>query len=354
MSFQESKQEDVAETYRRYKSELEHRTEKVMSRREDRSSKGQQTTRGFENASMDARGAQLPFDRPDQQYVVFSTSHVDIPPRITDPKGAMIRVYGAFPTVEHAKDYAMEIQEKDPDINLQITAIRQWILGCSNFVKLTDQSYSIEKSRAILERYHSDLDNCKQRFDDYMQSPDEAGHRNPAGDPAAGESEEPADGEPEESEEPAAGQAYLRRFPRDLEIRGQNVCAVSALTDSVAPPGTPHEFLFCVWGCFEDVAECDAWIRAVGSTEITQFDIHIVNLYEWCTPSRLVLDQSMPSNYRVSELDRIMKQTGSMERDKEAFRQWCTENNAEVPVIEVGVDDCPKPVVASIELNDIE
>ena len=95
------------------------------------------------------------------------------------------------------------------------------------------------------------------------------------------------------------------------------------------------EHAICLWGIFDSVAECDTYVRSVAGDRVKDHAMHVVSLYEWVRPGRMLDDADVPTHHRARELDSIMKYSRNAQNDVHAFRQWCTENDEEPPVIDV-------------------
>jgi hypothetical protein len=94
------------------------------------------------------------------------------------------------------------------------------------------------------------------------------------------------------------------RIPRALHVAGHEIVAFSL----VCPLDDPErEFLVRFYGCFESMAEADAWGRNTASKLVTEYDMHFARVRQWIDP-RLTSDAPhVKCNYRNPELDRIMK-----------------------------------------------
>ena len=121
-----------------------------------------------------------------------------------------------------------------------------------------------------------------------------------------------------------------------MEIRGQNICAISFVSDSHGEGANYlNEFLFNVWGCFDNQEEADQWVRTVAADHVTEHTINLIDLYEWCTPLHQSLVTPACTHHRNIELDKIMKTAHQNQLQKGNFEKWCKQNETDVPTIDI-------------------
>lgn len=296
--------------------------------------------KGFETGAKSSKGVHIPFNREDQKFIVFSTSHVHMPP-IASAENAAIRVYGAFPTLGEAYTYAREFTEADADCNVQIGKSQDWILAVDTCEKLEDENYVASKRNRILEAYDNIFESEAERFKQYVEFPDK--HRNGelkpieegCEDEEEQKNEEQKNEEEKNEEEKNEDQEQTRnmkeyncRFPRALEVREQNYAVISIIEDANDPE---REFIFIVWGCFLSEDECDGWIRDVASKHVTKYAMNVVSMYTWCRVSEMANAENVPVHYRAAELDSLMKHATQHGKDVDAFKEWCRDEKIQIP-----------------------
>lgn len=313
--------------------EMKRRTllvDEMMSRRN--SATASTMLDGFEQQPQAEVSGEMLFTQADKSVFVFSTCHIGVPPLVRSPTEAGVRLYGGFGNRDEAMEYAVELSAKDPDCSVQIGLLQSWIIACNTLERIEDVAYTDAKRQSLLEGHTSDLIESKAAFEQYKHDPDrlrtrddvqDLGHDNAA--PVhAGPAREGQNGT-----QPAQT-AYTRRFDRSMEIRAQNFAVVSIVPDT-APDG---EFAFCVWAFFETEAQCDVYVRQVAGAQVKDHAMHVVSLYEWVKPTKMGDDSEVPVHYRSKELDSIMKHSRQHKRDVSAFKDWCKNEGADLPVIE--------------------
>ena len=73
---------------------------------------------------------QYDFYNEDQKYIVFSLSQEEFSPIPVDLSDPSVCIYGAFPTEEEAKEYAVEVVlQNHPGISILIDQIHNWIVS---------------------------------------------------------------------------------------------------------------------------------------------------------------------------------------------------------------------------------
>jgi hypothetical protein len=291
---------------------------------------------GFENkpTPCDCPSGTDTFLREDQSFIVFSTCHTGVPPRVHRAADSGVRVYGGFPSEATALAYARELAESDAECSVQVGRAHDWIVACSELDNITDAEYTATKRNELLGLHHDALERERNRFQQYLDDPDE--YR--ANGLAERDSREcvpsPARDHAADSPENNEGEctSYARRLDRSLELRSQNFAVVSFVNDK---PGSRGEFIFCVWSCFDTEVECDAYIRTVAGEHVTDHALHVVSLYDWVRPARMTDDCGVTTHHRCKELDAVTKHARQHGSDLAAFKAFCAEDGEEVPVIDV-------------------
>lgn len=287
------------------------------------------TTVGFQG-SKGGKGTHYPFKRDDQVYLVFSTSHIGVPPIAPSPDFAGFRVYGTFETQVDAFTYATDFAAQDSECNVQIAKMQDWVLAVSHLDKVENVDYTTNKTEMILAQHLQGLKESEADFRNYVENPDE--NRLP----------EKSDNAPSATKNATVDnvissekEIYKTRLSRNMEVRGQNFAVVSYVKDKLVE-STEEEFIFNVWGCFEDEEECDGWIRDVASVEVTDHAMHVVSMYSWVQPIQMENSKAtIPVHYRTEELDAIMKHANQHTKDLKDFKKWCADEKIETPVLEI-------------------
>ena len=327
----ESQTDEVNKSHQEHNEEIKRRLGISL----ERQSMNDITTPGFEKGSETGEGVNIPFTRLEQQFVVFSTSHVGMAPIVSTPNQAGVRVYGVFPTSEDALEYAQEAMSLDEDCNFQIGKVKEWILAANSIEHLQDATYVHTKCQNILTQYSTQLEQSKNQFKTYMEDPDNNRPTNNEQNHASVPKNHDNSSTSSETLQPDTSEKniYRKRFDRRLEIREQNYAVVSIIAD---PNDQSFEFLFTVWGCFSSEKECDGWIREVASKINTEYAMHVVNMYEWIKPGVMKdTDDAVVTHYRNQEMDKIMKHAQRHSNDIDGFKTWCRDNDTTPPTIDI-------------------
>lgn len=272
-----------------------------------------------EKPEMGAVGASRPFSSPHQRFVVYTVSHVGMPPRVTVPIDARLRLYGVFADDAEARAYAEEVMAVDETVNIQIAPTQQWIVAVSHLDKLTAE-YMDPKREAMLRDHEATLHAEEARFRRRLR----------------GEEEEEATTVEPPTVEAAKPQCKAApppgapvRFPRHLEIREQGYAIVSFIKDT----GPPHEFAFNVWAVTETVEEASNYIRGVAGERVKDHTMIVCGLYAWLSP--FAATEGVPVTHRASELNGIVRAAERSQSQVESFRRWCHESDQEAPIIDL-------------------
>lgn len=266
---------------------------------------------------MGAAGASRPFTSPHQRFVVFTVSHLGMPPRVTVPTDARLRLYGVFADEAEARAYAGEVMAADETVNILVAPTQQWIVAVSHLEKLTPE-YMDPKLEAMLRDHEATLESEEASFRRRLRGQQEEEE----------EEEAPADEQCEAAAAPPPPGAPVR-FPRHLEIREQGYAVVSFIKDT----GPPHEFAFNVWAVTETVDEASNYIRAVAGERVKDHTMFVCGLYAWLAPFAAADD--VPVTHRASELNGIVRAAERSQSQVESFRRWCHESDQEAPVIDL-------------------
>jgi len=125
---------------------------------------------------------------------------------------------------------------------------------------------------------------------------------------------------------------------REAEVRNQKYAVVSVMVDYEAIQNdTPLEPSVCVWGAFDSEAEAILYSKCIVAKQLKDHDIAVITMYEWCYPPLLSSDK-IQQLYRNEELNHIMKHARTSRTSVAAFERECTENQLEIPCMEIEPD----------------
>jgi hypothetical protein len=261
---------------------------------------------------VEAPGDDPPFEDADQQWVLFSTSHVGMAPRSTNPARPGLRLYGCFPDPESARRFAAAVRADDPTCNLQLDRTHKWVLACRDADRLADATHVAKKTEALLLAHVDDLSRARVEFKDTVESMKARGidpttptvtqgDADDRADSLAAPAPPPASPVPDGETEGAGSGGGAPVLTRSCELAQQCVACISFVDDSEDP--AEPEFLFRVYGCFGGEAAADRYVRNVASDRVTDYDMDVVSLLKWVHPTVAV---DMKKEFRASELNKIM------------------------------------------------
>ncbi len=245
-------------------------------------------------------GSKLPFKDPNNQFLVYSVSHKQVPPIATDPKNPAIRVYGTFPTRQTAQTYATKLQSVDPTCSILLSNLHDWVLVCDSLDKLQDQDYITEKSKLLLKRHHVENSVRHARF---KQHQDELRNNK------ALDEDTPVKIEQSALEKPEIEEIIEEILPNNLPVltadcmlANQSVICLSFIKDE--PTSDNHEFMFYAYRACKDEDEAGNYVKDVASRKVDDHDIYVVETGQWVFP--LSDAKHAPKYYRDKRLHELM------------------------------------------------
>jgi len=248
-------------------------------------------------------GSSLPFQDSAQAIVLFSISHVGMPPLAADPKAPAVRFYGCFHDRIAAAAFAHRIVACDPSCNIQMSDTHAWVLACSNAQRCTDADYSNAKIARMLEHHASKSESARLAF---LARSEALRHAGPEPEPFTTTELEPTGGD-EPFQSPEAPVAHEGNGPSFLDasctLAFQAVLCVAFLKDELEPD--EPEFAFRVFRACKDELEAGGYIKAVASKHITDHSIDVVDLCSWGFPQ--CNTATVQTTYRNKQLDDIMR-----------------------------------------------
>lgn len=252
-----------------------------------------------------------------QRFVLFTTSHVRMPPIASDPDRPGIRFYGLFPDQESAAEHAENL--KMLGVNIQLHPVNSWCLMASCEEHLLDAEYSNNKIASLL---HLQRQRHELAHKDVRENVSNA---------RMGDGVEKA---PEQASESVrfAHKATLRDKKKTTGMSvfvqpftGQRYIAVSFVSDPTCPD-TP-EPLFRVYGAFDSIQDAEKWIKARLVHYVFESDIDILSTCQWIFP--LSAYKELPCEvYRNSELHAIMDYRRNAPEIVQNFKDWMQVNDA--------------------------
>lgn len=246
------------------------------------------------------------FELPDQNIVVYSLSHRAVRPYSLSGHGS-VRIIGIFPDIDEAMAHGKRVHDLDPGSSIFACRAREWIGALSTQERQQDPAVHDEViaemvSGNVRDRVSDEHDFLKSvqrnRDGDIEPSPPETDDMDMT-DEIVGEDDNIVN-----NPVPDGGVKAVRTLPAVVKVDGQRFAIVSFLYDEAKED---REFLFKVYGCFDDVKEADAWVRNVASKRVADVHIDIVSTCSWVCPARMAMSKAGKEIFRHEELDNIMK-----------------------------------------------
>ena len=297
------------------------------------------------------------FDDVSQKWLVVNFAHRDQRPKKDRPS---LRFLGVFENAQDADDYIKEAAPQLVGCNMWKVELGKWLIVCKNMARQQDPEYTTNKIEHMKQLYAFD----KVRRDaDFNKNKEEQkqGAKDLSVDTkrleAAGKRKKKLSSRLRALRAKAKGSGNPRQderlndvstpgtsdVPTHLLRRKQDYVAVSWMRDitKVVNQGSDDPEPCCiVWRVFATYDMATEWVRGMGSRYIRDYDLEIVDNYEWLFPEDVDRDKIQEA-YRNPEQNRIMLQRKA-EADKVVeFEQWCKEKNLPVPATEVLADQIP-------------
>ena len=263
----------------------------------------------------------MPFDDPEQKFVVYNLSHRFVPPRCDEPG---VRICGIFADNAGALYHARRIAETDPDCTVLISPLKEWFVMAATIEMITDSNLCKKHIQEVRSLHHRNNERMHDEFQSRVKG--ESNTAAPRGRPVP-----PAAANTEKA---AEHRDYHTTYMRNMELRNQTVAVVSFLSDDCLPDSGAQP-LCIIWGCFDTAANADIWIRNHAGDRIQDYDLDTVDMYEWLFPLRATDNKMNKIIYRNNEKQKIFDFQNSQASTVDTFKSFCESNSQPVPVIEI-------------------
>lgn len=251
----------------------------------------------------------LPYVLPGQEIVLFTTSHKEMPPIAPDPDNPAIRFYGVFGSGDEAIEYARLFENND--INFQIHPLREWALAVSSQSKLTEECYIPSKIDSLVKGY------MQMRNDQIKEFRDNIANKKSTEDMQNDKDDMPMFPDSERHAH-KKGIRDMKKTSAPLKLPPpQKFVVVTFLRDKSELP----EFAFVVHAAFDSLDQADEWVRGTASSEVVEFDMHVVSTGEWLFPQTMD-DSLIREEYRNDELDKVIKTHKNQPSLIKNFEDW--------------------------------
>jgi hypothetical protein len=252
-------------------------------------------------------GTDLPYERNDQLFFVYSLSTKGIPPKAIDELHPSFRIAAAFPTSEEAREHAVVVAADNPQSSFFVGSCREWIVAPTTIERFQDQSVHEEIKTSILEEYMKVRARNDKEFENVRKD---------------SEFERSVD---ETRIEEVDDVPIVTVASKSHMLKGRHELADQQFAAVVVLPGSKGEFVFQMLACFPTEDEADRWIVNVASRKITAYDIHLISCCKWLFAHRLKGDGAMKDRYRTKELEKIMERRRDAPREVRDYEEHLAE-----------------------------
>ena len=258
-------------------------------------------------------GDDPPFRQVDQQFVLFSLSHVAMPPIARDPTSPGIRFYGLFETRNDARAYAGEVAQADPTCSLLITPTHTWDVAAKSLDRHKDVVYKRQKHERIALAHATLRQAGAAEFRANVAQARTGSNDVPNEDSVVADEARAvrkALHETEWARKLQDGRRAPARLPGTLAIEGQRYMVVTFAKDvspEVVAGDDDPEFAFMVLAAFDTEAQCNRYVRNVAAEVVQDHALDVVACRQWLHPEAVELEDNVGTVYRQKELTEVMQ-----------------------------------------------
>lgn len=262
----------------------------------------------------------LPFVLPDQEFVLYSVSHVRMPPVCENCMEPAIRLYGTFSDAEAAKDHARIVARDDPSTNLQLSRTHEWFCMAASVERLQDQEGMRDHVRRVQEAHSAARVEASSEFSANVAKREGGKGASPDAQ-AIAHSRAKRAADAAQKMEPVALTSLTRaaRISRAAEVRDQSYLVVAFLADCIQDLPEP---LVCVYGAFHSQEEADVYCRNTAGEEVKDHDLYVVSACEWLFPQNIDPQKLRSEVFRSAELSSVIANHKSQPNQVENYKRW--------------------------------
>eukprot|EP00965_Chrysotila_dentata_P228049 6196375-Pleurochrysis_carterae.AAC.1 len=261
-------------------------------------------------------------EQPHQRSVLFSISHVEVPPISCDIDDPAIKVYGLFADDDAAREYASIIKTQD---SLFLHPAQKWGVMAHSIKRMLHAESRDAHINALLLRNQQRMQEHKQSFEaDRLVEVDHKSQSNGSADHPARAPDTSAFKHKDKLRKlkKTSGVSTIQPLP------GQRYLVVSFLPDTISPE--IPEPLFCVYAAFDMEEEAKSWIEQNLLSLVQDVDIDIVMACQWLQPQHVTSKHVQNEKFRDDELDRVMQHKRQEPGKVKTYTQWLEESGGVV------------------------
>ncbi len=297
------------------------------------------------------------FEDPTQKVVVVNIAHRNQRPKKDRPA---LRLLGVFDSDRDADEYIREAAPLLVGCNMWKLPMMRWMILCKNTDRQQDGLYTMSKIETLKVLYQEDKakreadfahNRAARKQGDVNQSLEKqkAAQREKHNKKSSSrlkalrqkartaQQKQGIHADAELNEVTTSG---TNNVPASLIRRKQDYVVVSWMRDvskSAVLGSDDPEPCCIVWRFFATYELACEWVKDVGSQYVRDFDLEVVDNYEWLFPEDVERDK-ITEMYRHAEQNAVMLQRKAEATKVLNFEQWCQEKKVEVPVTEVIAD----------------
>jgi hypothetical protein len=258
---------------------------------------------------VDDSSADLDFQDPEQQFIVFSLSHKEFAPVATDPTNPGVRIYGSFETNEEAIEHAKSLMIQDPKTSFMVNKTHEWVAAVSGPSRLESSASVIQRvlvnHQATREKNHAEfIENVERK--EIVNAPETSTDVSDVSDKTSA---------PDLSSEKTT--RHTKKLINLGRVPDQNICVSTFIRDNT----DDCEFIFKVYGFVESEAIAHKWVSNVIGDKVRDMDIDVVAAGQWVFPQSMTCKNTRKEIYRSQELDSIMKEHRAQPKRVEEFKR---------------------------------
>lgn len=307
---------------------------------------------------VNAHGEDPPFKAPDQEWVLYSLSHVAMPPMARDPSNPAVRFYGLFESHEDANEYATELHAADPACCILLSPTHQWLVAAKSSERHNDLQYKVDKLQRIAQAHGELRASSTAEFRANVDGGQTGGQDLPTEDTAVTETARDrrrAQHDDTWEELQRDGKKATNRLPGSLAIEGQRhavCCFAKDVTPEVVSGDDDPEFAFMVLAAFDTEEQCDRYVRNVAAERIQDQALDVVTLRRWIFPEHPDLEENVSVVYRHKELTEVMQRKKADVGEVERFKREQERIGRPVEIKDIGADGADGESLTIEDVNE--
>jgi len=309
------------------------------------------------SASVEKRHQFSTFEDTSQKWVVVNFAHRNQRPKKDRPA---LRFLGAFETSVEADKYIEQATPLLTGCNMWKLPLQGWMIVCKTMARQQDAMYTSSKIEMLKQLYMADKSKRNAEFSKNKEEKKQGEineslekqsklakekHKKKVSSRlralrACGKNGRKVNGMRNSEDLNEVSSLGTNNVPASLIQRKQEYVVVSWMRDISRTHlnGSDDPEPCCiVWRLFATYDMARDWMMGIGSQYIRDFDLEVVDNYEWLFPEDVDRDK-IQEQYRHAEQNKVMLQRKAEAEKVIDFEHWCEEKHIDVPVTDVYPD----------------